>query len=99
MKANSTARPVSQNPSISLIWAKCTTGGRRPRSSGPNPCDGADWHTSTVPATTPSMADFPAGATECRGVNPSASRKPPAIVRRESVSGCGARHGMADPAV
>jgi len=34
----------------------------------------------TVPATTPSIADLPAGAIECLGANPSRSRKPPAIV-------------------
>ena len=69
-KLGSDARPVRKNPSISLIWAKCTTGGARPRSSGPNPCEGADWQTCTVPATTPSMADLPAGATECRSREP-----------------------------
>ena len=79
VKPGSGARPVRKNPSISLIWAKCATGGAWPRSSGPKPCDGADWQTSTVPATTPSMADLPAGATECRGASPSSARKPPAI--------------------
>ena len=58
-KAGSGARPVRKNPSISLIWAKCTAGGAWPFSSGPKPWDGADWHTCTVPATTPSIADLP----------------------------------------
>ncbi len=80
MKPGSGARPVRKNPSISLIWAKCTAGGVWPFSSGPKPCEGADWQTCTVPATTPSMADLPAGATECRGASPSSARKPPAIV-------------------
>src|SRR5262249_10237558 len=59
VNAGSGARPVRKKPSFSLIWAKCTAGGICPFSSGPKPCDGADWHTCTVPATTPSMADFP----------------------------------------
>ncbi len=74
------ARPVRKNPSISLIWAKCIAGGAWPFSRGPKPWDGADWHTCTVPATTPSIADFPSGAMECLGANPSCWRKPPAIV-------------------
>jgi hypothetical protein len=78
--AGSGARPVRKNPSISLICAKCTAGGAWPFSSGPKPCDGADWQTCTVPATTPSMADLPSGAMECLGANPSCWRKPPAIV-------------------
>ncbi len=80
MKEGSAARPVRKKPSFSLIWAKCTTGGRCPFSSGPNPCEGADWATCTVPFTSPSMADLPGGAIECFGSNPSAFRKPPAIV-------------------
>lgn len=51
-----------------------------PFSSGPKPCDGADWQTWTVPVTTPSMADRPGGATECRGARPSWARKPSAMV-------------------
>ena len=80
MKPGSGTRPVRKKPSISLIWAKCTAGGAWPFSSEPNPCDGADWQTCTVPAATPSMADRPGGAIECRGVRPSWARKPPAIV-------------------
>ena len=79
-KAGSAARAVRKNPSFSLIWAKCTAAGICPFSSGPKPCDGADWQTCTVPATTPSIADLPAGAIECLGVSPSSFRKPPAIV-------------------
>jgi hypothetical protein len=35
--------------------------------------------------TTPSIADFSGGATECRGRNPSAARKPPAMVAMSGV--------------
>jgi hypothetical protein len=80
VKPGSAARPARKKPSISLICAKCTAGGACPFSSGPKLCDGADWQTWTVPATTPSMADLPGGATECRGVRPSWARKPPAMV-------------------
>ena len=74
------ARAVRKKPSISLIWAKWTAGGFWPFSSGPKPCDGADWPTCTVPFTSPSIEDVPAAATECFGSNPSSFRKPPAIV-------------------
>src|SRR5882672_10380903 len=66
VKEGSAARPVRKKPSFSLIWAKCTTGGRCPFSSGPKPCEGADWATWTVPSTSPSMPDLPGGAIECR---------------------------------
>src|SRR5437870_10323418 len=76
------ALPISvrKKPSFSLIWAKCTAGGAWPFSSGPKPCEGADWHTCTVPATTPSIADLPTGAFECLGCRPSSFRNPQAIV-------------------
>src|SRR5437870_10998745 len=76
------ALPISvrKKPSFSLIWAKCTAGGTWPFSSGPKPCDGADWQTCTVPATRLSMADLPGGAMECFATRPSSCRKPPAIV-------------------
>ena len=80
MKAGSGARPVRKKPSFSLIWAKWTAGGRWPFSSGPKPCEGADWQTCTVPSTSPSIADLPGGAIECLGAKPSSFRKPPAIV-------------------
>jgi len=79
-KPGSATRPVRKKPSISLIWAKWTAGGVWPFSSGPKPCDGADWQTCTVPAATPSMADLPSGAIEWFGESPSSRRKPPAIV-------------------
>ena len=80
MKFGWGVRPVRKNPSFSLICAKCTADGRCPFSSGPKACDGADWHTCTLPSRSPSMADFPAGATECFGANPSAFKNPPAMV-------------------
>ncbi len=76
----SAARPVRKKPSFSLIWAKCTAGGFCPFSSGPKPWEGADWQTCTVPSTTPSIADLPAGAIECFGCRPSSFKKPPAMV-------------------
>jgi len=78
--AGSGARPVRKKPSFSLIWAKWTAGGAWPFSSGPNPCEGADWATCAVPCRRPSIADLPGGAMECFGWNPSSFRKPPAIV-------------------
>ena len=57
-----------------------TAGGVCPSWGGPNPGDGADGQTCTVPSSKPSIADWPAGATECAGRNPSAWRNPPANV-------------------
>jgi len=56
--------------------------GRRllPFLERPEALRGADWQTCTVPSTTPSIADLPAGAIECFGCRPSSFKKPPAMV-------------------
>jgi len=49
VNAGSGRRAVRKKPSFSLIWAKWSTGGVRPFSSGPKPCEVPTGRTCTVP--------------------------------------------------
>jgi hypothetical protein len=78
--SGSALRPVTKNPSRSLIWAKWATGGVWPRSRGPKPWAGADWATWAVPSSSEAMADLPGCDTRCTGSSPWSFRNPPAMV-------------------